>query len=174
MTARAESRFEFDSPERTFQWGATLGEMLLPGDLIALDGDLGAGKTTLTKGIAVGVGIRDEVTSPTFTLVHEYRGALPMFHIDPYRLERPEFVLDLGLEEYLERGGVTVIEWASRLGSLLPDERLAVMIEIPVETDGDEPTMRLVRVAATGDRYVRLLSDLAASWANRVAMEPAP
>jgi tRNA threonylcarbamoyladenosine biosynthesis protein TsaE len=168
---KAESAaFRLATPEETRRWGAALGRLLRPGDLIALHGDLGAGKTTLTQGIAAGMGIRDEVTSPTFTLLHEYRGPLPLFHLDPYRLERPGDVYDLGFEEYLERGGVTVIEWADRLEGVLPAERLALAIEIiPASltmgdegAEGDGIAVRRIIVTATGDRYRQLLAAMIA------------
>jgi tRNA threonylcarbamoyladenosine biosynthesis protein TsaE len=133
--------------------------MLESGDLVALVGDLGAGKTTLTRAIAEGLGISDPVTSPTFTLIHEYRGDIPLFHLDPYRLERPEELLDLGFEEYLERDGVTVVEWAQRLGSVLPPERLGIQIDIPTHEERVE-TRRIVKIFASGERYERLLADL--------------
>src|SRR5690349_18024868 len=100
--------------------GRLLGAQLKPGDVVALIGDLGAGKTTLTQAIAEGMGITSDVSSPTFALIHEYPGTVPLFHIDPYRLDRAEDLAELGFEEYLQRGGVIVVEWADKVADLLP------------------------------------------------------
>lgn len=101
--------------EDTRNLGAALGRSALPGDVLWLHGELGAGKTEMTKGIAAGLACRDAVSSPSFALIHEYlRGRLPLYHIDLYRLEG-RAALDLGLEDYLEGMGVTVIEWGKRL-----------------------------------------------------------
>ena len=90
--------------------------------MIALFGDLGAGKTTLTKGIAVGLGLAADIHSPTFTLIHEHPGAVPLYHVDLYRLSCEEEIETLGLEEYIYSDGVTIIEWADRMKSLLPPD----------------------------------------------------
>ncbi|MDD5350877.1 MAG: tRNA (adenosine(37)-N6)-threonylcarbamoyltransferase complex ATPase subunit type 1 TsaE [Chthoniobacteraceae bacterium] len=109
------------SPQETFQLGQRLAAGLRPGDVLALEGDLGAGKTQFTKGLAAGLGVEADVTSPTFTLVHEYPGGrLPLFHIDLYRLEDAEEVLGIGLDDYLDGDGVTVIEWADKFAALMP------------------------------------------------------
>ena len=109
------------SPEETFTHGRTLAESLRAGDVVALDCDLGAGKTHFVKGIAAGLGCDGDVTSPTFTLVHEYTGGrLPLFHFDFYRLESEDEVLRIGLDDYLGAGGVLVIEWAGKFPALLP------------------------------------------------------
>ncbi|MDB6123397.1 MAG: ATPase YjeE, predicted to have essential role in cell wall biosynthesis [Pedosphaera sp.] len=103
------------SPEETHALGETWGREARPGLVIALSGDLGAGKTQLTKGIARGLGMNDRVHSPTFALVNEYpQGRLPLFHVDLYRLETPDQILAAGLEEYFHPAGVSVIEWAER------------------------------------------------------------
>jgi tRNA threonylcarbamoyladenosine biosynthesis protein TsaE len=107
--------------EETVEFGERLAHQLRPGDVIALSGDLGAGKTVLIKGIARGLGITQDVTSPTFTLVHEYTGGrLPLFHVDLYRLDNVEQALAIGIEDYLGGPGVTAIEWAEKIESLLP------------------------------------------------------
>ena len=109
------------SPAETIAFGRQLAAMLQPGDVLALSGDLGAGKTCLVKGIAAGLGITHEVTSPTFTLIHEYRGGrLPLAHIDLYRLETVGAAVAIGIEDYLSGPGVAVIEWAERIAALLP------------------------------------------------------
>jgi tRNA threonylcarbamoyladenosine biosynthesis protein TsaE len=109
------------SPAQTFEHGRLLAARLRAGDVVALDGELGAGKTHFVKGIAAGLGCDGDVTSPTFTLVHEYTGGrLPLFHFDFYRLESEEETLRIGLDDYLGAGGVAVIEWAGKFPTLLP------------------------------------------------------
>ncbi len=107
--------------EATLAAGAELAAELRAGDVVALTGGLGAGKTHFTKGLVAGLGGGDDVTSPTFTLVHEYRGGrLPVFHFDFYRMESAAEVIGIGWDEYLEAGGICVIEWADRFSALLP------------------------------------------------------
>ncbi|MGQ9628727.1 MAG: tRNA (adenosine(37)-N6)-threonylcarbamoyltransferase complex ATPase subunit type 1 TsaE [bacterium] len=112
------------SPEETLSIGERIGQALAPGDILALEGDLGTGKTVLTKGIAKGLGVdsEDVVTSPTFTLINEYRGrgGLPIYHFDIYRLDGPRDLVDLGYEEYFYGEGVTIIEWADKIAPLIP------------------------------------------------------
>ena len=109
------------SPAETFAHGRALAATLRAGDVLALDGDLGAGKTHFVKGIAAGLGCEGDVTSPTFTLVHEYTGGrLPLFHFDFYRLDSEDETLRIGLDDYLGGGGVLVIEWAGKFPALLP------------------------------------------------------
>ena len=101
------------SPEQTGQLGSRLAQKLQPGMVVAFTGDLGAGKTAFTQGIARGLGITDRVTSPTFTIVNEYEGGrLPLFHFDMYRLGSSDELFDIGWEDYLARGGVCVVEWS--------------------------------------------------------------
>lgn len=123
------------SAEETIDLGERLGRLLGPGDVIALFGDLGAGKTTLTKGIAVGLGLTADVHSPTFTLIHEHPGAVALYHVDLYRLSHEQEVETLGLEEYIYSDGVTVIEWADRMKSLLPKDRLDITLLMRGETE---------------------------------------
>ena len=103
--------------------------------MVALIGPLGAGKTTLVQGIAEGLGIKDYVTSPTFIIINEYQGRLPFFHIDLYRIEDLDEIEVLGIEEYFNKGGVCVIEWAERLKTLMPEK--AEMIEIKVVSENE-------------------------------------
>jgi len=109
------------SPEETLAWGAQLAEGLHAGDVIALCGQLGAGKTHVVKGLLAGLQSHEEVTSPTFSLVHEYQQArLPVFHFDFYRMEREADLLNIGWDEYLDEPGVVVVEWADLFPALLP------------------------------------------------------
>jgi tRNA threonylcarbamoyladenosine biosynthesis protein TsaE len=114
--------------------GVQLGKMAKAGDIFLLIGDLGTGKTCLTQGIARGLGVKDYVSSPSFVLVKEYYGRLPLYHIDLYRLNVGE-VEDLGLEEYLYGKGVCVIEWAEKAFGILPQEQISVKIEHLSETE---------------------------------------
>lgn len=108
-------------PAETFALGRELAATLRAGDVLALDGDLGAGKTQFVKGVAAGLGHTGDVTSPTFTLVHEYTGGrLPLFHFDFYRMESESEVLRIGLDDYLDAGGILAIEWAGKFKELLP------------------------------------------------------
>jgi tRNA threonylcarbamoyladenosine biosynthesis protein TsaE len=116
--------------EETVAFGERLAAELQRGDVLALSGELGAGKTALVKGIARGLDIAQEVTSPTFTLIHEYSGGrLPLFHVDLYRLESAGQALAIGIEDYLNGSGVTVIEWAEKIESLLPERTRRIRIQ---------------------------------------------
>lgn len=110
-------------PSETIAFARDLASRLRPGSIIALTGDLGSGKTQFVKGLAAGIGFGGEVTSPTFTLIHEYVGGrLPIYHFDFYRLENEDEALRLGLEEYLQGGGICVIEWAGKFRDLIPQD----------------------------------------------------
>jgi len=123
------------SDVETAALGARCAESCRIGDVVALSGDLGAGKTQFVKGFVAGTGSDTEVTSPTFTLVHEYTGGrFPVYHFDWYRLESPEAVLRAGLDEYLFGDGVCVIEWADRFRELLPESTRWISIQIADET----------------------------------------
>jgi tRNA threonylcarbamoyladenosine biosynthesis protein TsaE len=119
------------SLSETESFGEKLGELALPGDVICLEGDLGAGKTTLTQAIAKGLDVPDScyVTSPSFAILHEYPGRIPLYHMDFYRLHDVSEIEDLGFEEYFYLLGLTVIEWPERAGDLLPANRLRLRIE---------------------------------------------
>jgi tRNA threonylcarbamoyladenosine biosynthesis protein TsaE len=143
-------RLELRSPEAgdTRAIGAELAALLQPGDVIALTGELGAGKTTFTQGVAAGLGFDGPVVSPTFTLVREYRGGrLPVVHADVYRLDRVQEVLDLGLTEIAD-DGVLLVEWGDAVEGLLPPAHL--IVELTVPGDGEE---RTVAIAATGGSW---------------------
>lgn len=122
--------FETYSPEETLEIGRLLGENAGPGEVYALIGDLGAGKTVFTKGFAQGLGIEEPVNSPTFTILQIYEeGRLPLYHFDVYRIEEPEEMEEVGFDEYIDGDGVCLIEWAGRIGDLLPPEVIVVRIE---------------------------------------------
>ena len=123
-------------PEETQAVGEAIAAVLGSGDVISLTGDLGAGKTTLVQGAARGLGVDEPVLSPTFTLVREYRGTGTVYHLDVYRLDRLQEVLELGFEEMLDQGGVVFIEWGDAIEALLPDSYLQIEITIPDSGDG--------------------------------------
>lgn len=124
---------------------SSLADIVQAGDVITLTGELGVGKTHFTKGLAKGLGITERVTSPTFTIVKEYEGRLPLYHLDVYRLEHSDE--DIGFDEYFYGDGVAVIEWAQFIGAFLPEEYLSITIE----RTGD--TAREITVEAVGKKY---------------------
>jgi tRNA threonylcarbamoyladenosine biosynthesis protein TsaE len=138
-----------DGPQATTAVGAALAPILRPGDVVSLTGDLGAGKTTLVQGAARGLGVEEAVLSPTFTLVREYRGSVPVYHLDVYRLDRIQDVIDLGFEEIIDRGGVVFIEWGDAIEALLPDSHLQVELTL---FDGDDNGRRLA-ITGRGRRW---------------------
>jgi len=140
------------SLEATQEIAEQLGEILHAGDVITLEGDLGAGKTSFTKGLARGLGITRNVSSPTFTIVKEYNGRLPLYHMDAYRLEDSEE--DIGFDEYFNGNGVSVIEWAQFIEDYLPEERLEIMMEYTGENT------RQLTFKANGARYSELLNEI--------------
>lgn len=124
--------FITNSSEETINLGIKIGELLEPGDVIAMSGTLGAGKTTITKGIAQSLNINENITSPTFCLISEYDGKLPLYHMDVYRLEGSEDFINLGVEEMLYGNGVCIIEWSEKVKSELPKKSIKLNIE-PLE-----------------------------------------
>ena len=116
------------SAEETEAIGEALGRKLRGGSVVAYRGGLGMGKTAFTRGLARGLGCRGRVTSPTFTIVNEYRGTTPLFHFDMYRLEDEEALFDIGWEDYLERGGVCAVEWSENVTDALPEDSILVTI----------------------------------------------
>ncbi|HSP46663.1 MAG TPA: tRNA (adenosine(37)-N6)-threonylcarbamoyltransferase complex ATPase subunit type 1 TsaE [Clostridiaceae bacterium] len=132
-----------NSVEETMEIGRRLGELVESGTTICLTGDLGTGKTHFTKGFARGLGITDNITSPTFTLINEYaEGRLPFYHFDVYRVHDTEEILDIGYEEYVYGKGVTLIEWADLIETILPDEFIHVKIEKTDREDQRRITIR--------------------------------
>jgi tRNA threonylcarbamoyladenosine biosynthesis protein TsaE len=133
--------------------GEAIGSQLRLGDLVVLSGDLGAGKTTFTKGLARALGVEQRVTSPTFTIVQEYDGRLPVAHVDVYRLERIQELYDFGFEELLEER-VTVVEWGDAIALVLPHDRVNVRIELDGNDEGDEgDDRRRLAIAADGPSW---------------------
>ena len=136
------------SADETQALGQKLASRLAPGDVIAYFGDLGAGKTAFTRGLAQGLGITDPVTSPTYTIVNEYlAGRIPLFHFDMYRLSSSDELFDIGWEDYLSRGGVCAVEWSENVEDALQDA-----IRVTIEKDADEPDTRHITITG-GPRY---------------------
>ena len=142
----------------TQQLGQSLGALLQPGDVLLVSGDLGAGKTTFIQGLAAGMGVQAQVTSPTFTIIHEYQGSsFPLYHIDAYRLERADEINELGLEEYFYGDGVTAVEWAEKIKEWLPPDYLYVKIE----KMSSHPEQRRIQIGERGSgSYAGLIEEL--------------
>ncbi|MEC0282590.1 tRNA (adenosine(37)-N6)-threonylcarbamoyltransferase complex ATPase subunit type 1 TsaE [Terribacillus saccharophilus] len=138
--------------EDTNSFGRKLAELLQAGDIITMEGDLGAGKTTLTKAIGAGLGVKRTINSPTFTIIKEYEGRLPLYHMDVYRLENSDE--DIGFEEYFSGEGVSIVEWAQFIEDFLPKERL----ELTLKHNGEARTISLQPI---GERYEKLCKELA-------------
>ncbi len=139
--------FITNSPSETEKIGAKLAEQLNPGAVLAYRGDLGAGKTAFTRGLARGLGITDPVTSPTYTIVNEYlQGRLPLFHFDMYRLSCADDLFDIGWEDYLERGGVCAVEWSENVADAMEDP-----ITITIEKLGEESRKITITGGETDD-----------------------
>ena len=149
------------SQEETMALGQRLGEQLFENSCVILEGDLGAGKTTLTKGIALGLGIDRVIKSPTYTLIREYRkGRLPLFHMDMYRIEESGGASEIGLEEYFHREGVVMVEWANFIEEELPKNRLIISIE------QTSLTTRTITLDAIGEEYEKWLNQFESGWTN--------
>lgn len=159
MTRQLECRSA--SPERTRAIAAVVAEVLAPGDVVALSGDLGAGKTCFVQGIAAALGVTERVTSPSFVLVREYgSGRIPLLHIDVYRLGNLQELVDLGYEEFLDPKQAVLIEWGDAVGPLLPSEYLQVDVHAPTESD------RVIELVANGPGWAKRLSAIASRVAE--------
>ncbi|MFC2022060.1 tRNA (adenosine(37)-N6)-threonylcarbamoyltransferase complex ATPase subunit type 1 TsaE [Chloroflexota bacterium] len=142
------------SPEQTQKLGKRIGQLALPGDVFLLVGDLGTGKTCLTQGIAWGLDIEEYTMSPSFVIMRELYGRLPLYHIDLYRLDRIEESIELGLDDYLYGRGVCVVEWAEKALSILPRERLLIKISYLADTG------RSFQMEPSGQRYLEIMTQL--------------
>ncbi|MBH0159064.1 tRNA (adenosine(37)-N6)-threonylcarbamoyltransferase complex ATPase subunit type 1 TsaE [Fictibacillus sp. 5RED26] len=145
-------QYETKSAEETMSFAEKLGSILQKGDVLTLAGDLGAGKTTFTKGLAKGLGVTRTVNSPTFTIIKEYSGRLPLYHMDVYRLEDSDE--DLGFDEYFSGEGVCVVEWAVFIEDYLPEERL----ELVISHKGDDE--REIKLKPIGSRYEERVKEI--------------
>ncbi|MDD4504606.1 MAG: tRNA (adenosine(37)-N6)-threonylcarbamoyltransferase complex ATPase subunit type 1 TsaE [Clostridiaceae bacterium] len=148
-------RYNTESVEETSRIGEQLGRLLSRGNIICLSGDLGAGKTAFTQGIAKGLGVLDYVTSPTYTIINEYEGRLPLYHFDVYRLNDVSEMYELGYEEYFFGDGVVVLEWADIVRDIIPGERLWITI---LNTKGDNS--REIIMEPTGEAYEKIMKGM--------------
>lgn len=142
-------KFISQSEAETLQFGRELAQKLKPGDVLALMGHLGSGKTCLTRGICEGLHVTDIVTSPTFVLINEYRGSLPVYHFDFYRLNSEDEIRDLGVDDYFYGDGVCIIEWAERGLSLIPPDR----VEVHLKGSFDSAQENIRHIEIIGNRF---------------------
>jgi len=142
------------SPEQTQELGKRIGQLAQPGDVFLLVGELGTGKTCLTQGIAWGLGIEEYTMSPSFVIMRELYGRLPLYHIDLYRLDRIEETMDLGLDDYFYGRGVCVVEWAEKALSIMPREHLLIKISYFSDTG------RSFQMEPNGQRYIEIVDQL--------------
>lgn len=141
-----------NSEETTKEIASSLATYVKPGDVITLEGDLGSGKTTFTKGLAAGLGVKRNVTSPTFTIIKEYNGRIPLYHMDVYRLEHSDE--DIGFTEYFDGDGVTVVEWAKFIEDFMPNKYLAITIKVI------DDTSRKITCQSNHDHYDQVIEQL--------------
>ncbi len=144
------------SAQKTLEFGERLAHSLQGGDVLALTGDLGAGKTLMTRGVALGLEIAaEQVTSPTFTLIQTYESETPVIHVDLYRLENPSAIWQIGLEDYFTSNNIVIVEWADRFLEILPPDHLAIHLE-----HGESETARDVTIRGTGPRSISVVTTL--------------
>jgi tRNA threonylcarbamoyladenosine biosynthesis protein TsaE len=144
-----------NSAEETTYIGEQLGRLLIKGSIVCLSGDLGAGKTAFTQGIAKGMGVEDYVTSPTYTIINEYQGRLPLYHFDVYRLNDVEEMYELGYEEYFFGDGAVVVEWADIVRDIIPAERLWITI-----LRAKDENSREIILEPTGEAYEQIMKGI--------------
>ena len=147
-------KIKSNSTKETLKIGEKIGKLLNRGDIICLIGELGCGKTTLIKGITKGVDVASYVHSPTFIIVLKYEGKFPVYHIDLYRIENVQDAVDFGIEEYLKGDGITLIEWAEKIESLLPQEYLLIKLKLKTKN------CRILEFIPKGERFVKLVKKL--------------
>jgi tRNA threonylcarbamoyladenosine biosynthesis protein TsaE len=158
LTEDPEYTFKTFSPEETKELGKVIGSQLVPGDVFALIGELGTGKTCFTQGLAIGLGVDRTVpvVSPSFTIINEYPGSIPLYHFDFYRIDNSSQVFDLGYEEYFFGEGVTVIEWGGKVDSVLPEEHIRVQLSF------QNDDVREIKITGPGKRLIYIMKNLEA------------
>ncbi len=148
------------SPDDTKRFAWTIAPLLRRGDVLALIGPLGAGKTLLVEALFHALGVQDYVRSPSFTLINEYSARIPLYHMDLYRLESPEELEDIGFEEYFHLGGIVAVEWADRVSSSLPEEHILIELE---HVPGDQMA-RKARINGAGTRAQEFVAEVKRVW----------
>lgn len=139
-----------NSVNETIEIGEKIGSASKAGDIICIEGELGSGKTHLTKGIALGLGIKEYITSPTFTLVNEYEGRLRLYHFDVYRIDDPGEIEAIGFDEYIFSDAVSVIEWSDLIRELIPEEHIQINIS---KDSAEDENVRRIKISWLGKRY---------------------
>ena len=140
-------KFITNTVEETIELGKKIGRGLKPGDIVCIDGDLGSGKTHLTKGIALGLDIDEHITSPTFNIVNEYEGRIKLYHFDVYRVNDPDEIAAIGFDEYIFSDAVSVIEWSDYIKELIPEDHIQINIA------NESETRRNINIQFFGKRY---------------------
>ena len=142
---------QLNNTDETLKLGEIIGKSLNPGSIIALVGDLGAGKTVLVKGIAKGLGVDEEPNSPTFVIMNSYEGRMPLYHFDLYRLSDEDELVGIGYEEYFFGDGVTAVEWADRVQDIFPEHAIRIEITIPESDSENSETIRDIRIEGANE-----------------------
>ena len=146
MTGNESVEIYLNSIEETLKLGEIIGKSLNPGSIIALVGNLGAGKTVLVKGIAKGLGLAEEPNSPTFVIMNYYEGDIPLYHFDLYRLSDEDELIGIGYDEYFFGNGVCAVEWADRIPDIFPEHAIKIDIKIPESNSDDSVTKRVIKI----------------------------
>lgn len=153
------------NPDDTQTLGHKIGNLSLPGDLILMTGELGAGKTCFTQGVLNGVGSLEHVRSPTFVLVMEYNGRIPLYHADLYRISQTAELESIGIEEYFHSDGICVVEWADRFESIFQLDHLAIKIDW--DEEGPSSNKRRIQLTSKGSRHAKLINDVIDSESHK-------
>jgi tRNA threonylcarbamoyladenosine biosynthesis protein TsaE len=137
---------QLNNSDETLKLGEIIGKSLIPGSIIALVGDLGAGKTVLVKGIAKGLGVQEEPNSPTYVIMNSYEGRIPLYHFDLYRISSEDELFGIGYDEFFFGDGVTAVEWADRVQGIFPEDTIKIEITIPESESEDSETKRNIAI----------------------------
>jgi len=151
---------QLNNSDETLKLGEIIGKSLIPGSIIALVGDLGAGKTVLVKGIAKGLGIEEEPNSPTYVIMNSYEGRIPLYHFDLYRVSSEDELFGIGYDEFFFGDGVTAVEWADRVQGIFPEDTIKIEITIPESESEDSETTRNIRIEGAS-KWVLLFKNTA-------------
>ena len=158
-----------NSPKETQSLGNKIGRLSMPGDLILMAGELGAGKTCFTQGVLNGIGSLEYVRSPTFVLVMEYKGRIPLYHADLYRISETAELESIGIEEYLNSDGICVVEWADRFDYLFQLDHLEIKIDW--SNSGPSSDKRRIKLTSKGSRHAKLIDDVIDSDSHKIMQE---